>query len=198
MDSAVLAALAKWPNVPDVYGWLGLDRRGQWRIKGDPVSNPQVCAFIGRNYARTEEGAWFFQNGPQRVFVALDYTPWVLRLTGSGTLETHAGIAVTEPRQAWLDEDGNLLLLCEHGIGLVTDRDLPLLLDAIVDASNAHAGEESLLQLMAGAALPLQLRLAGKLLPLAPIRKAQVPGRFGFIANPGPAPGSAQNTSQHP
>jgi len=22
---------------------------------------------------------WYFQNGPQRVFVALDYTPWVLQ-----------------------------------------------------------------------------------------------------------------------
>ncbi len=191
MDKAVIAALSRWPNVPDVYGWLGLDRRGQWRIKGDAVTNPQLCAFIGRNYGCTAEGAWFFQNGPQRVYVALDYTPWVLRLTGAGGLETHTGTAVAGPRQAWMDEDGNLLLLSEHGIGLVADRDLPALLDCIVDASNARVSEESLLQLMAGAALPLQLRLAGKLLPellpLSPIQKAQVPGKFGFITDPSPA-----------
>ena len=27
MDDAVLRSMAKWPNVPDVYGWLSLDRR---------------------------------------------------------------------------------------------------------------------------------------------------------------------------
>ena len=187
MDKAVIDAIARWPNVPDVYGWLELDRRGQWRIKGDPVTNPQLCAFIGRNYGRTADGAWFFQNGPQRVYVKLDCTPWVLRLTGSGGLETHSGIAVGNPRQAWMDEDGNLLLETEHGIGLIEDRDLPAVLDCIVDASNTRAEEESLLQLMTGAALPLQLSLAGKLLPLSPITKAQVPGKFGFIADPCPA-----------
>lgn len=187
MDKAVIDALVRWPNVPDVYGWLSLDRRGQWRIKGDVVTNPQLCTFIDRNYARTADGAWFFQNGPQRVYVTLDYTPWVLRLTGAGGLETHHGATVVAPRQAWMDQDGNLLVESEHGIGLIADRDLQALLDRVVDASNARADEESLLQLMAGTALPLQLRLAGKLLALAPIAKAQVAGRFGFIADPCPA-----------
>ena len=187
MDKAVIDAIARWPNVPDVYGWLGLDRRGQWRIKGDPATNPQLCAFIGRNYTSTVAGAWFFQNGPQRVYVQLDYTPWVLRLTGSGGLETHSGITVANPRQAWMDEDGNLLLETEHAIGLIEDRDLPAVLDCVVDASNTPANEESLLQLMAGAALPLQLRLLGELLPLSPLTKAQVPGKFGFITDPSPA-----------
>src|SRR5262245_10851898 len=79
MDDAVVRAMAKWPNVPNVYGWLNLDRRGNWMIKGDRIANEGVTAFIGRNYAPDEQGRWYFQNGPQRVFVTLDYTPFVIR-----------------------------------------------------------------------------------------------------------------------
>ena len=37
MDDLVRQALAKWPNVPDCYGWLGLDARGQWYMRDDRV-----------------------------------------------------------------------------------------------------------------------------------------------------------------
>ena len=77
MDPIVIQAMAKWPNVPNVYGWLTLDRRGNWLIKGDRISNPGVVAFIGRNYGADEQGRWYFQNGPQRVFVTLEYAPYV-------------------------------------------------------------------------------------------------------------------------
>jgi len=33
MDEIVLRSMAKWPDVPAVYGWLALDRRGSFRIK---------------------------------------------------------------------------------------------------------------------------------------------------------------------
>ena len=64
MDDSVLRGLAKWPDVPAVYGWLSLDRRGHWRIKGEHIGNPTVSAFIGRNYEYDSQGRWFFQNGP--------------------------------------------------------------------------------------------------------------------------------------
>ena len=35
MDDIVKQALAKWPNVPDCYGWLGLDARGHWYLRDD-------------------------------------------------------------------------------------------------------------------------------------------------------------------
>ena len=35
MDDIVKAALAKWPNVPNCYGWLGLDARGNWYMRDD-------------------------------------------------------------------------------------------------------------------------------------------------------------------
>ena len=76
MDPSVLSAIRKWPDVPDVFGWLSLDLRGNWRLKGDVIANPGICEFIGRNYAADPHGRWFFQNGPQRVFVSLAYAPF--------------------------------------------------------------------------------------------------------------------------
>ena len=35
MDDIVKAAIAKWPNVPHCYGWLGLDARGNWYMRDD-------------------------------------------------------------------------------------------------------------------------------------------------------------------
>ena len=37
MDDIVKQALAKWPNVPDCFGWLGLDARGDWYMRDDAV-----------------------------------------------------------------------------------------------------------------------------------------------------------------
>jgi hypothetical protein len=77
MDSVVARAMAKWPNVPAVYGWLSLDRRGNWLIKGERITNGALREFIARNYEAQADGRWYFQNGPQRVYVTLAYTPLV-------------------------------------------------------------------------------------------------------------------------
>src|SRR5690606_36500115 len=37
MDEIVKAAMAKWPNVPDCFGWLGLDQRGTWHMRDDRI-----------------------------------------------------------------------------------------------------------------------------------------------------------------
>ena len=65
MDEIVQRAIAKWPNVPAVFGWLSLDGRGNWAIKGERVHNKVITDFIGRNYGCDSDGRWFFQNGPQ-------------------------------------------------------------------------------------------------------------------------------------
>src|SRR5258706_11979488 len=110
MDEIVLRSMLKWPDVPAVYGWLSLDRRGNWMIKTvagcfERIAHAAVREFIGRNYASDSEGRWYFQNGPQRVFVALDYTPWVYRLddAGQGFL-AHTG-AVPRALEAGVLED---------------------------------------------------------------------------------------------
>ncbi len=124
MDNAVLAALAKWPDVPHCYGWLSLDRRGQWRLQGEVIRHRGLADFIGRNYTHDDAGNWFFQNGPQRVYVELAYTPWVFHLDGSGRLLSHTGIAVQAVESAWIDDEGSLILGTDLGTGIVDDRDL--------------------------------------------------------------------------
>ena len=71
MDPMVLRSMAKWPDVPDVYGWLSLDRRGNWLLKGERIGNQALRDFISRNYQPDKRGCWYFQNGPQRVLCDL-------------------------------------------------------------------------------------------------------------------------------
>jgi hypothetical protein len=122
MDDSVVRSLAKWPNVPAVYGWLELDRRGNWLIKGGRIGNTALREFIGRNYEADREGRWFFQNGPQRVYVKLAYTPLVVHYEG-GQLVDQCGRGFV-PRSAYLDDEGSVLLEGERGIALLDDRDL--------------------------------------------------------------------------
>lgn len=80
MDDQVLRSLMKWPNVPDCFGWLALDRRSLWRMRAEftqqqVIQHAALNDFVARNYACDELGRYFFQNGPQRVFITLDVTP---------------------------------------------------------------------------------------------------------------------------
>jgi hypothetical protein len=122
MDESVVRSMAKWPKVPAVYGWLSLDRRGNWLIKGERIGNHALREFISRNYGADARGCWYFQNGPQRVFVALAYTPFVMHYQGDRLFD-HCGRPV-EALETLLDDEGSVLIRGEHGIGLLDDRDL--------------------------------------------------------------------------
>lgn len=188
MDEVVIKAMAKWPNVPAVYGWLSLDARGRWRIKGDIIAHRPSLAFIARNYAADERGCWYFQNGPQRVFVELEYTPWVLRLAGDRSVETHTGHSVHNPRAAYVDEQGNLLIESELGIGLVEDRELEQMSEGITLGSGESADPEQIAQVLergvASAGASLVLSVGGRRLAVHGIARADVPSRFGYVASP--------------
>lgn len=191
MDEQVLAALTRWPNVPAVYGWLSLDRRGHWRLKGELVRHDGLASFISRNYGATEEGEWFFQNGPQRVFAALDYTPWVLRWGGDSGLTCHTDDPATGPISAWIDEDGNVLIGFAAGVGLVCDRDLPALLPCFSAAPRGGADDApgAVEAFLADpGARALWLHLPSVSLPVTAIRAREVPARFGFKQWPEPRP----------
>ncbi len=131
MDPSVVAAMAKWPNVPDCRGWLSLDRRGQWRLQGSPVRHAGLAGFIGRNYECDGTGAWFMQNGPQRVWVELAATPWIFRRTDDDGFVTHTGEPAGKPEAIWLVDGEALCLHTARGIGLIDDRDLSGLLGNI-------------------------------------------------------------------
>ena len=148
MDDIVKQAMAKWPNVPDCYGWLGLDTRGNWYMrddraqalgafdsglagsKGSELRHAKLIDFIGRNYAPDTRGCWHFQNGPQRVYVELQATPLVWRIEPDGRVRDHIGRAA-EVSQAYLDEQGWLYLASSHGVGLVHTQDMHLAADLI-------------------------------------------------------------------
>lgn len=183
MDDIVKAAIQKWPNVPNCFDWLGLDARGDWYLrdaatqaagpfpqsKGSRITHEKLREFIHRNYEHDELGAWFFQNGPQRVYVALELAPLVIgvrRRVGEGApasaggagfcVETHIGEPVREVRSSWLDEHGHLYLETEHGLGVVRSLDM----DAAADAIEACGW------------VPQE------------IEAAEVPLRFGFVTRP--------------
>jgi len=161
VDEIVARALAKWPGVPDVFGWLSLDRRGQWLLRKpaggrEAIANAALCEFIARNYSCDPLGRWFFQNGPQRVFVRLAYTPLVVRTRDSAFVD-HCGRDF-ESRAAMLDEEGSLLLQGRDSVALLDYRDLAAYAEALGDAIEA----------------------------LPRVDSRQVPHRFGFIPDPQP------------
>ena len=196
MDEAVIRAIAKWPNVPAAYGWLSLDRRGGWWLKGERIGSRAISTFIGRNYQCDAVGRWFFQNGPQRVFVDLEYVPYVLRteaLADGVSLIAHTGLRASTPSAALLDEDCSVLIAFDDSVGLVHDQDLPALLPCFSDRRGAPLSDEALEQLpdvaRAGNAW---IALAGARLALEPVEAAALARRFAFVRHPRPAEGEPE------
>ncbi len=166
MDEIVEAALRKWPNVPHCYGWLGLDARGNWylrderaqaagafpAVKGSLIEHEKLRDFIARNYAHDAAGCWYFQNGPQRVYVSLAYTPLVVHYEGEALLDHCA--RPFSPEDLFQDEEGSVLIQGQGSIALLDDRDL----ERMVERADA----------------------------LSRIARAEVAGRFRFVAEPRP------------
>ena len=189
MDDIVKQALAKWPNVPDCYGWLGLDARGNWYMrddrvqaagpfasanaggtlqgKGSMLKHEKLIDFIQRNYESDATGRWFFQNGPQRVYVELEATPWIWRIgRGRGPGANHGledGFEVTshdgrtaQAQRCLLDEQGRVYLVTDIGFGLVHTQDVALAADVVE----------------AGVWVPQE------------VLSSELPHRFGYVQSP--------------
>ena len=169
MDDIVRQAMAKWPHVPHCYGWLGLDTRGGWHMRDDHVQaqgpfpqargtllrHDKLIEFIHRNYERDAQGCWFFQNGPQRVYVELEATPLVWRIGADGAVTSHTGHPA-HVTGCFLDEEGRLYLDTDIGFGLVHTLDMTLAADAVE---------------------------AGHWTPEA-VQARELPARFGFVRSP--------------
>jgi hypothetical protein len=174
VDDIVKAALARWPQVPHCHGWLAMDMRGDWymrddhtqlagpfpQVKGSRILHDKLLAFIHRNYAADEAGAWFFQNGPQRVYVTLEAAPYVWRVEsvdGAWRVSAPTGQTVGV-KSVWLDDAGRLFLHTGIGFGLVHTLDMGLAAQAVEQ----------------GDWQPRELDFA------------QMPARFGYVLQPGP------------
>ncbi|HRE17600.1 MAG TPA: DUF2946 family protein [Rhodocyclaceae bacterium] len=179
----------RWPNVPACYGWLSLDRRGRWRLQGEPVTHQGFIEFINRQYGCDDAGNWFLQNGPQRVFVRLERAPWIIHRLGDGNLQTHTGQAVATPHAVYMDEDGALWIAFEEGVGFLDDRDLAPALEEIHDASGQPPEDNALIAFLENDTLVANADLYWRKLPVTKEKRAAMAARFGF--NPDPEPGSS-------
>ena len=196
MDDIVKQAIAKWPKVPHCYGWLALDARGNWRMRderaqqlqlaGDPLRQPALLGFINRNYAADERGCWFFQNGPQRVYVNLEAAPFIARTDPGHGLVLHTGEAVAALQGAWLSDQGALLVLADGRLAQVDDRDMAQMMGAL-RLERAAVSDEQLMAWLDGAAGQLSLEYGDAAVNVERIDSAGVAQRFGFVRTPSPA-----------
>jgi len=188
MDETVLAAIARWPDVPHVYGWLSLTARGEWRLRGEPIANAAMREFIGRNYASDERGRWYFQNGPQRVYVALELAPFVYRLQSDGRLCTSTSLMPARLHAAALVDGAAFVLLTDVGPGNIDDRDAERFLSSLTDSKGRSLCEAAMERALGGEQ-PLwvsaaRLALGDSILPVQRLGVEALAAAFGFVAEP--------------
>lgn len=193
MDDIVKQALAKWPNVPHCYGWLGLDARGHWRmcderaqhlnLPGDKLSNAALVGFITRNYAVDERGCWYFQNGPQRVYVQLEATPYIVRTDPCAGWLLHTGSPLGTVEAAFLSDAGALILRSGDVVAQLDDRDFADVLPRL-RLNGAPVADELLLDWMEGRAEGA-LSLDG--VSIERIAADQLATRFAYVSVPSAA-----------
>lgn len=194
MDEIVKQALAKWPDVPNCYDWLGLDARGNWRMRdaraqslnlpGDKIGHAALKGFIARNYACDEHGCWFFQNGPQRVYVRLEATPYIARSDPARGFVLHTDAPLGVPEAAYLCASGELILQRGAVVAQLDDRDLAQVL-------GRAASDEALLAWLEGDAGELTLARQDGGAPVLHMEYGARCQRFGFVSVPAPAPHSS-------
>jgi hypothetical protein len=192
MDEWVLNALKRWPNVPALFGWLSLDRRGRWLVQGEAISHPRIIDVIDRNYGADEHGRWYFQNGPQRGYMQLESTPLILFVADDNEhLITHSGLTVTQLRSAYIDEQGSLVLTTEHGPGELRGTDLQWALDRL-SIGGKPVDDDSLaaaLDLPSQSRTDLTLSVGSSQLSLQRLDFDQAPSVLGFQRAPAPREG---------
>jgi hypothetical protein len=191
MDDIVKQAMAKWPNVPHCYGWLALDARGAWRMRderaqqlnlpGDKLNQPTLVGFINRNYAADERGCWYFQNGPQRVYLNLEATPFIARTDPQQGLLVQTGEALGPIERACMTDAGELIVASGGKVAKVDDRDMAqMMLEMRIDGE--AASDDALMAWMEGGPGILTL---GQV-TVERIRQSAVPEAFGFVQMPQP------------
>jgi hypothetical protein len=197
VDDIVRQAIAKWPNVPHCYGWLALDARGNWRmrderaqalgLRGDRIANPALLGFINRNYTCDTQGRWYFQNGPQRVYVNLEATPYIAHNDPAHGFVLHTGEDVADIDDIWLTDAGHLVLRSGEKIAQLDDRDMAQCLSRLYLA-NSNITDEDLLAWLdqQGRIGSLSFDHGSKRIPVRHIEQDAMPAGFGFVADPKP------------
>ncbi len=193
MDEIVRQALAKWPSVPHCYGWLALDARGAFRMRdeaaqytnspGDIIRHTALLAFIHRNYTHDERGAWFFQNGPQHVYVDLETTPFIARTDPAHQFVLHDGNVMSDIDHVCLTEKGELVLSNSQQIAMLDNRDLAQCLP-LLKIQGKVVDDEQLMQWFALPTDDLSLTTLEGDMPVRWVRSDRLASSFGFIKRP--------------
>jgi hypothetical protein len=195
MDDIVKQAMAKWPNVPHCYGWLGLDARGAWRMRdeaaqqaglpGDRLDNQKLVGFINRNYGHDERGNWYFQNGPQRVYVNLEATPFIARTDPQQGLLLQTGQALSQVEHVYLSDAGAVLFVAGDVVAQLDDRDVAQVLGHLQLAGSA-ASDDDVMAWLDGGDGALTLPWNGASLAVERVTNDELQQRFGFNQRPAP------------
>lgn len=195
MDDIVKQAMAKWPNVPHCYGWLALDARGGWRMRdeaaqragtrGDRLAHVALIGFINRNYLHDGHGNWYFQNGPQRVYVNLEATPFIARTDPQQGLVLQTGQALTQVERVLLSDAGALVFVAGETVAQLDDRDVAQVL-GVLELDGTMASDEAVMAWIDGGAGELVLPWNGKRLAVERIRSDELGHAFGFKPMPAP------------
>ena len=163
------------------------------QLAGSVIQHLALNEFISRNYACDSLGRYFFQNGPQRVFITLDATPWIARIipTESGPQLLTQCATEIKPQGALSDEKGNIYITGlipqsssdqinataftkteSLSVALLHDHDLDLFSEQSQVQEDACSFRGS-------------WQWNGKSLPIEPIHSAELSERFHFIKAPG-------------
>ena len=185
MAERVLRGMSKWPDVPSVYNWLSLDRRGRWLMKGSEITHPLLLGFINQHYFAAADRSYYFQNGPQQVFIELEMTPYVFGLAGD-QLVTQNHLQVGQVTDAWLSDQGDLLLQTDLGPGVIDDRFLALVEEWFTVDGDRDQALAKLLDGETNGGVRLFSERVGLDLPLRPMASAQMESTLGFVARPAP------------
>lgn len=194
MDDIVKQAMAKWPNVPHCYGWLGLDARGVWRMRderaqalgqlGDKIEHAALKGFINRNYTHDDDGRWFFQNGPQRVYVDLEVAPYVARSDPTEGFLLHTEAPLPHIDAAWFTDAGRLIFEFDDTIAVVDDRDTSECLEQLRMNGQPVDDDMLLVWLENWTSDQMMIEIQSTLVPMEKISEAELEQRFDFIGQP--------------
>ena len=193
MDELVKQSLTKWPNVPHCYGWLTLDARGAFRMRdesaqaahqpGDIIRHESLLAFIYRNYDCDSRGAWYFQNGPQRVYVELETTPFIARTDPELGFVLHDRTPVHEIDCVFMTDTGQLIIQSHQKIAMLDPSDLAHCL-AMLYVEDQAIADDDLLNWLSTPDQTLQIKLGQQFKSVEWVDSNQLQRRFGFIAHP--------------
>lgn len=190
MDDSVLRGMARWPNVPELYGWLLRDHRGSFLLKGQPITHPLSLRFLKRHYLADERGCYYFQNGPQRVFVELETSPRVYQIQGEDLVSDHG--AISRLQGLYMDQEERIFILADDKPGHLDDRDLINFVDHLVDLNGDPLDENSLEATFANRApltnLSCHFTYKGDFFNIIHEETANLPERLGFVRKPQKAP----------